>query len=214
MKFAFIAARDVAFPVSTMCRVLDVTRSGFYAWQKRPKPARAKRDAHLAATVAAVHQRSLAKNRSLWSRIHTRLSLGEAASGDTAEYLGYRLKHVGADRELFSSRRHRPHPRGNPRAPWRHRPSRDRCPEARRTPQAPHRPSRTRGPGLRRPGGALRGLRDPRHISDGHCQLAVRGAGYAMAIVLVAPDALGAMAITEGAWNAVMQRAWQHHAWP
>jgi putative transposase len=58
VKFAFIAARDVAFPVSTMCRALEVTRSGFYAWQKRPKPARAKRDAHLAATVAAVHQRS------------------------------------------------------------------------------------------------------------------------------------------------------------
>ena len=58
MKFAFIAARDVAFPVSTMCRMLGVTRSGFYAWAKRPKPARAKRDAQLAATVAAVHLRS------------------------------------------------------------------------------------------------------------------------------------------------------------
>ena len=34
MKFAFIAARDVAFPVSAMCRVLGVTRSGFYAWVK------------------------------------------------------------------------------------------------------------------------------------------------------------------------------------
>lgn len=58
MKFAFIAAREVAFPVSTMCRVLGVAKSGFYAWTKRPKPARARRDAQLAATVAAVHQRS------------------------------------------------------------------------------------------------------------------------------------------------------------
>ena len=58
MKFAFIAARDVAFPVSVMCRVLGVTRSGFYAWQKRPRPARAASDAQLAVTVAAVHQRS------------------------------------------------------------------------------------------------------------------------------------------------------------
>jgi putative transposase len=58
MKFAFIAAREVAFPVSSMCRVLGVTKSGFYAWKKRPKPARAKSDAQLAATVAAVHQRS------------------------------------------------------------------------------------------------------------------------------------------------------------
>ena len=58
MKFAFIAASEVAFPVSAMCRVLGVTRSGFYAWTKRPKPARAKQDAQLAVKVAAVHQRS------------------------------------------------------------------------------------------------------------------------------------------------------------
>jgi putative transposase len=58
VKFAFIAARDVAFPINTVCRLLGVTRSGFYAWVKRPRPARAKSDAQLAATVAAVHQRS------------------------------------------------------------------------------------------------------------------------------------------------------------
>lgn len=57
MKFAFIA-QEVAFPVETMCRVLGVARSGFYAWKKRPKPARAKSDAQLAAKVAAAHQRS------------------------------------------------------------------------------------------------------------------------------------------------------------
>jgi type II secretory pathway predicted ATPase ExeA len=46
---------------------------------------------------------ALAKNRSLWSRIQTRLSLGEAKPGDTAEYLGFRLKRAGADRDFFSS---------------------------------------------------------------------------------------------------------------
>jgi putative transposase len=44
--------------VNAMCRVLGVTRSGYYAWKKRPKPARASSDARLAATVAAVHKRS------------------------------------------------------------------------------------------------------------------------------------------------------------
>jgi putative transposase len=57
MKFAFIA-QEVAFPVKAMCKVLGVTRSGFYAWKKRPKPARAKADAQLAATVVSVHERS------------------------------------------------------------------------------------------------------------------------------------------------------------
>ncbi len=57
MKLAFIA-QEVAIPVETMCRVLGVTRSGFYAWKKRPKPARAKSDAQLSVKVAAAHQRS------------------------------------------------------------------------------------------------------------------------------------------------------------
>ena len=46
---------------------------------------------------------ALAKNRSLWSRIHTRLSLGEATPGDTAEYIAHRLRHAGCERELFNS---------------------------------------------------------------------------------------------------------------
>ena len=45
----------------------------------------------------------LAKNRSLWSRIHTRISLDEASSGDTAEYIGYRLKRAGCEREALNS---------------------------------------------------------------------------------------------------------------
>jgi general secretion pathway protein A len=46
---------------------------------------------------------ALAKNRSLWSRIHTRLSLGEATPGDPTEYVAYRLNRAGCERELFSS---------------------------------------------------------------------------------------------------------------
>jgi type II secretory pathway predicted ATPase ExeA len=45
----------------------------------------------------------LAKNRSLWSRIHTRISLGEANPGDTAEYIQHRLKRAGTEREIFNS---------------------------------------------------------------------------------------------------------------
>ena len=38
--------------------MIGVTKSGFYAWKSRPKPERERRDAQLAATVAAVRQRS------------------------------------------------------------------------------------------------------------------------------------------------------------
>lgn len=58
MKFAFIAAKEVAFPVATMCRMLDVSRSGFYAWKTRPEPAKRTQDAQLAIEIAGAHKRS------------------------------------------------------------------------------------------------------------------------------------------------------------
>lgn len=46
---------------------------------------------------------ALSKNRSLYSRIHTRIQLGEAKPGDTAEYLAHRTRRASADRDLFST---------------------------------------------------------------------------------------------------------------
>jgi general secretion pathway protein A len=45
----------------------------------------------------------LRRNRSLWSRVHTRLCLGEATADDTVEYIAHRLKLAGCEREIFSS---------------------------------------------------------------------------------------------------------------
>ena len=36
MKFAFIQAEKASFPVTLLCRVLQVSRQGFYARQQRP----------------------------------------------------------------------------------------------------------------------------------------------------------------------------------
>ena len=41
-----------------MCRVLGVSPSGFYAWQKRPPSARSRADAQLSLRMRAIHQRS------------------------------------------------------------------------------------------------------------------------------------------------------------
>jgi transposase InsO family protein len=57
VKFAFIAASEVAFPVHAMCRVLEVSPSGFYAWRKRPASARVKADAQLTVDIVAAHNR-------------------------------------------------------------------------------------------------------------------------------------------------------------
>ena len=43
---------------ATMCRLLGVSTSGYYAWQKRPCSARARTDASLSARIATIHERS------------------------------------------------------------------------------------------------------------------------------------------------------------
>lgn len=58
MRFDFIAAKKAVYPVEVLCDALDVSRSGYYAWCKRPAAPRVANDAQLAAEVAGVHQRS------------------------------------------------------------------------------------------------------------------------------------------------------------
>lgn len=45
----------------------------------------------------------LRRNRSLWSRIHTRLRLAEPEPKDTVAYVAHRLSLAGSERELFTS---------------------------------------------------------------------------------------------------------------
>lgn len=54
MRFAFIAEKQVAFPVAVMCEALAVSRSGFYDCLAEPETEREKRDAVLAAKTRAV----------------------------------------------------------------------------------------------------------------------------------------------------------------
>ena len=44
MRFAFIAVERAAFPVRLLCRTLQVSHAGFYAWQGRPPAPRARAD--------------------------------------------------------------------------------------------------------------------------------------------------------------------------
>ncbi len=51
-------AHQAVYPVATMCRVLRVSPSGYYAWRLRGPSARARADAALLADLRAYHQRS------------------------------------------------------------------------------------------------------------------------------------------------------------
>ncbi len=55
MKFALIDAEKANFPISFMCRQLEVARSGYYAWRSRPTSQRAIEDAELGARVVELH---------------------------------------------------------------------------------------------------------------------------------------------------------------
>ncbi len=58
MKFAFIAAKMAEFPITVLCRVLEVSRAGFYAAVGRPPSPRAVEDQKLAVLVREAHERS------------------------------------------------------------------------------------------------------------------------------------------------------------
>jgi len=53
--YRLIAAEEANHPISRLCRVLGVSRSGFYAWRSRPPSARAAADAALTETIRRVH---------------------------------------------------------------------------------------------------------------------------------------------------------------
>jgi transposase InsO family protein len=72
VRFGFIAAEKATFPVRLLCRTLQVSRAGFYAWQARPPAARRQADERLGLEIAAIHAESRQRYGS--PRIHAELA--------------------------------------------------------------------------------------------------------------------------------------------
>lgn len=69
--FEFIDAEKAQYPIGLLCRVLDVSRPGYYAHKRRPPSKRAQRDVALGAKIAAIHARSSKRYGS--PRVHDEL---------------------------------------------------------------------------------------------------------------------------------------------
>jgi putative transposase len=57
-RFRLVDAEKANHPVALLCRVLGVSRAGYYAWRGRPPSARAAADAALTETICAIHRGS------------------------------------------------------------------------------------------------------------------------------------------------------------
>ena len=60
MRFAFVRDHKVEFPVEVLCEVLKVSRSGYYAWSRRPPSPAALRRGRLVTEIRTAHGESRA----------------------------------------------------------------------------------------------------------------------------------------------------------
>jgi putative transposase len=58
VRFRFIVAEKAEHSITILCRCLRVTRSGFYAWQRRPESTHARHDRRLKVLVRASFEES------------------------------------------------------------------------------------------------------------------------------------------------------------
>ena len=73
MKYQFIAHHYEEFKITVMCRVLGVSRSGYYAWCKRPTSARKMADQSLSEQIELIHQNS----RQTYGSVRIQVELAE-----------------------------------------------------------------------------------------------------------------------------------------
>lgn len=71
MRFQFIHSHARIFHITTMCRVLEVSKAGYYAWRARPLAERVKADRRLSARIRTIYEET--KGRYGSPRVHQEL---------------------------------------------------------------------------------------------------------------------------------------------
>jgi putative transposase len=82
VKFAFIAEHLSHLPADVACEVLEVSRSGYYAWLERPASPQSQRRAELAGKIGRVHadHRGVYGSPRVWQALK---ATGETVSQNT-----------------------------------------------------------------------------------------------------------------------------------
>jgi len=103
VRYAFVREHRRHWPVSVMCRVLRVSRNGFYDWDQRAPSRRRQRQEQLLAKIRRAHQ----ENRELYGspRVHRALLIdGESVSRNTVAKLMRQAKIRAKSRRRFIPR--------------------------------------------------------------------------------------------------------------
>jgi putative transposase len=95
--YRLIEAERAAHSVPTLCRMLGVSRSGYYAWRRRPPSERARFDAVLSEKIETIHRNSRATYGA--PRVHAELrAIGIRCSRKRVARLMRRAKLKGSVR--------------------------------------------------------------------------------------------------------------------
>ena len=85
-RYRLVEAEKASFPVQFMCRMLGVSRSGYYGWRDESPSARSLQDAALTEKIREIHERSRETYGS--PRVHAELrALGTRCSRKRVERL-------------------------------------------------------------------------------------------------------------------------------
>ena len=82
-----------SYPIVTMCRVLGVSPSGYYAWRQRPPSARAEEDAQLRSRIERIHSWS----RGTYGAPRIRAELADEGQRVSRKRVARLMKEVGVE---------------------------------------------------------------------------------------------------------------------
>jgi len=111
MRFQLIDDHRDGFPVTRMCKVLDVSSSGYYAWRKRPVSAREMANRELVEKIKVVHTESRETYGS--PRIYQELKAQGVACSENRVARLMRLYHIRAKQTRcykVTTKRNKTHP--------------------------------------------------------------------------------------------------------